>query len=202
MDDRAIFLGWLAAVGLPAAQALFTGFVIWALVYAICWAAGLPRPGVIGLCFGLLAILIMWLIAINSWHSAAYYQPQVYVSQPEIVEAEQYDMLPEPTPIRVRITDADGMGETWSSLPCTEPQMRALCAGLAAGVPFAYANWCGAGKPFSRTEFEGVRDEMLQRNLIRWVNPTSRQAGVELSPGGRALVRTFAASTTPPRLDG
>lgn len=202
MDDRAIFLGWVAGLGLPFGQALITAILVGLLAGALAWAAGLPRPAAIGLVFGLMSGLLMWLMSIAAWHSAAYRQPQVYVSQPEIVEAEEYDALPEPERIRVRIIEADGRSETWSSLPCSEPQMRALCSGLASGVPFAHSHWVGAGKPFSRAEFEAVRDEMLQRNLIRWINPDARAKGVELSPGGRALVRTFAASPTPPRLTG
>ena len=74
-------------------------------------------------------------------------------------------------------------------LPATEEQLVALADGLNNGMGFTVREWCGAGRPFSVSEFSCLRSEMLKRGLLRQKSDKDpRAGGYELTDEGRALL--------------
>lgn len=53
--------------------------------------------------------------------------------------------------------------------------------------------WCGKGKPFSKPQFVGVRDRMIETGLWAWVNPEAHAQGVQVLANGRVLMSRWRA---------
>jgi len=53
--------------------------------------------------------------------------------------------------------------------------------------------WCGKSKPFSRPQFVGVRDRMIDAGLWAWINPESHAQGVQVLANGRVLMSRWRA---------
>jgi len=109
-----------------------------------------------------------------------------YIGKPEPQQAPAL-----PASIRVEVSRDEGRAVDFIDLPYPE-KLPALAAGLLAGRQFAQTSWVGAGQLFSRSEFDQVRDTMIERGLAAWKNPEAKAQGVTLTAAGRAVMRRLA----------
>ena len=93
----------------------------------------------------------------------------------------------------VRVEFHDERQILFAELPATPAQLRDLSTGLLAGVAFSEAAWIGAGRPFTRSQFQGIRAEFIARGWLRQRNPDYPNQGCELSPAGKAVCRELSA---------
>ena len=47
------------------------------------------------------------------------------------------------------------------------------------------AAWTGKGRPYSKAQFSANRDNLIQREWLRWINPQHRASGIEVTPKGK-----------------
>lgn len=102
--------------------------------------------------------------------------------------------LPAPESIRVELLQDGGHRGDFIDLPYPE-KLPALAAGLLAGRSFNQTAWTGHGALFSRSQFDQVRETMIERGLLAWKNPEAKAQGVELTAAGRAVMRRIAHPT-------
>ena len=71
-----------------------------------------------------------------------------------------------------------------------------LARHLDSGGKFSGTELGGKGLLFSRADYEKVRKDFVDGQLIRWINPLANTVGLELTIGGRAFVRHYSKLKT------
>jgi hypothetical protein len=109
----------------------------------------------------------------------------------------QFPQLPPPT-TRVELikTDQDHNvveGE-YLDLPATPEQLGLLAEGNSLTVN----GWSGPGKPFTRSQFETLRDELLHRGLAAPLSDKSKKSGFALTVVGKHILTKVSKTTPPP----
>lgn len=178
---------------LPAAQAGAVGVLAGFLILALAMVRGWSGPGWYALGVGSLAALAVFLSGVSAWRRVAFPLDQARIEYPPA------ETLPAET-VQVQLTyDEDGARHhQLQDLPVDYDRMKTLADGLLAGTTFAESVWCGAGRPFSKSEFHQLRRAMLSRGWLQWRNPSAPAQGVQLSKPGAAVMRGFCATTTRP----
>jgi hypothetical protein len=164
---------------IPLLQSITTGVFVALIAGGVSvwlkWDA-LPIALITGAC----AALLWWYGSLQLWRADVY--------QPTYSEPVQAT-APQITPITIHLDKQIQMVD----LPGTHKQIQSLAAGLVAGTPFAESSWTGRDRPFSKAQFQAVRDEFIRRGWAAWVNPQSHAQGVELTyPGSRVCERLQA----------
>lgn len=176
---------------LPAGEALVTAILAFPAGLGVCALASLDwhYAAIASALVGLVA----WLGFLGWWQRII--KALLIPDQVEYYEPEPEP--PQPAPIRIEIIKSDPgspyVEGQYLDLPCEPDQLQALASGLAQGQPFALSTWTGRNRPFSRSQFETVRVELLARGLVRWSSPHARAQGLELTPAGRAVFKRLAA---------
>ena len=106
------------------------------------------------------------------------------------------DEEPQPQPIRVQVSAADGKSSTFATFNLSPHKLAELAGGILTGRPFSESEWSGGGRPFTRAEFRELRAELLKRGLLLPAGDEARQ-GFRFSPAGRAVLRHFADQHSP-----
>lgn len=175
----------------PLLQAIITGTLAGLATAALLSLAEYPKAGGAGAAVGMIAALLAW-FAYRGQAARTFEALAGIVTQPP--------PQPEPAPmeatVRIDLLQADDKAGAFIDLPATPEQLRILADGLAAGRQFSQGTWTGSGAPFARSEFEGLRAELLRRNLARWNREGAPAQGVTLTPAGKAVLRHF--QTPPP----
>jgi len=99
--------------------------------------------------------------------------------------------------IKLALSQDEGRAVDYAFLNIDQAQLSELARGLSAGKPFTLGAWTGAGRSFSRSEFEQLRHELISRGLVVWRNPGSPAQGVTLTAAGRAVMRYLAGLPHP-----
>lgn len=186
MDDLHELQTFRAGLLLPGFQSLFTGCLAGGFGAAVANLAAWPviETGVI---VGLAGALLTWWDTQNRWAGAVRYV--LAGPDPDLLQLEPG---PDPEPAQlVRVELKDDRTTQLIDLPASPAQLDSLAAGILAGKGLTVAGWVGIGKPFTRGQFETLRDVLINRNLARWING-SKAAGCELTPAGRAVIRRLA----------
>ena len=190
-------------VAVPGLQAAITGAVCGLAALAITAWFELPAWGIAGT-VAAVATAGAWLSYRGRWQwlleriTGADLNADGYIGKPEPQQAPALS-----APIRVEVSRDEGRAVDFIDLPYPE-KLPALAAGLLAGRQFAQTSWVGAGQLFSRSEFDQVRDTMIERGLAAWKNPEAKAQGVTLTAAGRAVMRRLAnlSPTLPPTQEG
>jgi len=95
------------------------------------------------------------------------------------------------TTVRVRM-DGSGGGGGNLELGCELSQLRTFAAEVDAVGSTSETAWTGAGRPFSRTEYYTLRDELIKAGFGRWKNERHHAQGWDLTAKGRAVMRGLA----------
>lgn len=188
-EDRREYLhSFTAAVFIPGLQALFTGAFL-GLASGVCaaifgagrgsWSWG---AGVFIACSSVVWLALMW-----RW---------LRLTKPlETLIGVDLDrdgrIGSKPTFVKVQLTTADRHTTQFADIPTTRAKLADFGRGVLNGDPISERRWSGAGALFSQNEFRSVRDVMLARNWLRWVNPDYPKLGCEITAPGRAVMRSL-----------
>lgn len=177
---------------LPLAQAGVSGLLAALIVGVGAAYTGTESPVMLAALAGGLAAGAVWLSALRAWRRLAY-----ALEDWAGADLNQDGAIGEPAPpVVVRVELAEDKGRMKIiNLPASVDQLTALAAGLLSGATFAESTWTGAGQPFTRAEFAGLRAELIKRGLAAWNNPGTPARGVGLTAAGRAVMRQFANLT-------
>lgn len=183
----------------PLAQAIVSGLLSGAALGAVLWVFGVESAWRWSLAVIPVVWLAVWLFSLKHWRSALERLLDRDLNDDGFIGEPPVDQQPKPEPVKITLSQDNNNRIDYISLPVRTEQLRALADGLASGRrPFSVAAWTGAGAPFSRSEFEALRDELISRGLARWKNPYSQAQGVELLASGRAVLKHFSSSQASP----
>ena len=173
------------AVVVPFLQALATGLLAGMVVLLLCVIGRNDQAGTIALLAGLIVAFLSWFSFRSRWQSV--YEAMVHVDlSPDDITQESE---PDPERIRIDVVNLDETQSDFLDLPATKEQLIDLAEGLQRGTPFTVGAWSGSRRPFSRSQFEALRGELLARGYIRWQNGRHHAQGIELTAKGRAVMR-------------
>lgn len=164
---------------LPLFQSIITGILVGLIVAGLALWAKLPSAGWIALIVGAAGAFWWWARSIHLWRLSIYGDVEPVYSAPA-----------EASTVRVEFHDERQI--LFAELPATPAQLRDLSTGLLAGVAFSEAAWIGSGRPFTRSQFQGIRSEFIARGWLRQRNPDYPNQGCEVSPSGKAVLRQLA----------
>jgi len=154
------------AVVIPALQAVISS--AWVFVGAGLVSYALYR--LISFPVGILAVLVgagVWFAYLKRWHYLTGLTPSY--QEPDPLPLREVD------PVRIELLQDNGNTGNYLSLPARFEQLVELGKGVTRGQGLAIGSWVGAGRPFSRAEFETLRDELLLRGLLEWQTPKGKQ---------------------------
>jgi hypothetical protein len=99
------------------------------------------------------------------------------------------------TKVEVIATDPTGAFKSgvWADFPVGRGVMVGAASYYMKTHRFSHA-MSGHGKPFTRGEYEAVRDEMIARGLAYWVRPGYSNQGVALTRAGEAFMKRLAGA--------
>ena len=187
--------GFSAAVTIPLAQSLITGALCGMTLTALCWALELKEPGKIGLVGSMVTTTGVWIAGAAAWTRRIERVLGVdlngdgFIGQPPPASRE-----PAP-PVRIEIVSDNGRVSDFLSLPAEPDQLKALGAALTAGDSFTTSRWTGPGGLFTRSQFDQLKAELVNRGILRMAGQAANQ-GYCLTGKGKAVMRGFASMTT------
>lgn len=176
---------------IPLAQSIVTAALAGLAALAGAILAGVVEPWEPALFVFSLGALLSWLVYRARANRAAELAGGVDLEPSPPAEKKQQV-------IKLEIKQEGGRVMDYVYLPASRAQLRELAGGLIAGRPFTVGAWAGAGRPFSRAEFEQLRHECITRSLAVWRNPGSPAQGVILTPAGRAAMRYLSTLSPTP----
>ena len=185
-------------VAAPGIQAAVSGLIAGIGRGGIAAALGAAHPWAIGLGVGAGALGVAWFVLLRDQRALLW---EVETLTGADLDRNGVVGKPEQSPtVRVEIEERKPKGRgslSFVHLPCTPEQLETLARGALNGKPLSESAWTRKGRPFSRREFSKVRDELVERGLVRWVNPAAHAQGLELTLTGRAVFRRIVEA--PPR---
>jgi hypothetical protein len=197
---------WDSDVIVPAGQALLIGagvaigalVVVAVLTAAMGWRFWIPfaAAGVAGgMAFALAAVLL------TLDHRRLLWAAEATLG----VDLDQDQAIGEPEPsevLRVEVLENRGNGRhrlAYLDLPGDRDKLALLARGLLNGRGTGQAQWTGKSGPFTRSEYEAIRAQLIERGLATWADPDHHNLGWELNAAGRAMMRRLAERPTPGR---
>ena len=184
----------------PILQALATGILSGLALAGVLWLAGVESAWRWSLALIPVVWLVMWLASLSHWRASLERLLNRDLNNDGVIGEQQPPVIiSEPArEVRVTLEREEGRHVDIIDLPAKEEQLRQLADGLLSGRQFALSAWSGTGAPFSRSEFERLRDEMIRRGLARWRNERAQAQGLEVTAPGRAVLRRFASDASKP----
>lgn len=187
-----------SGVVIPGAQAIITGVLCGIAALAITawfnlpfWAIGGTAAAVI-MAGSWLAYRSRWQIVLENLLGVDLNHDGRIGTQP----LPQALPAPQAEQVRIELVQDQGRRGDFIDLPYAD-RLPQLAAGLTNGRQFAQAAWCGQSGIFSRSEFDALRDTMIERGLMAWKNPEAKAQGVVLTAAGRSVMKRLAGSTPP-----
>jgi len=102
------------------------------------------------------------------------------------------------------LSRATGQGRQTKYLDLdVEPaKLATFCKSVLNGRGFGVNDWSGPAGIFSRSQFVNLRNDLLERGLVRWVSAKDKRQGAELTPAGAAVFRRLVENLSPTTGDG
>lgn len=188
MDEiHADYMSIKSAVIVPGLQALVNGLFYGCATGGVVAVANslelLSLPSwAVGVTVGSLSGLWAWNKLLDDWRTLLY--GVEYETETEMNQAE---------PVTIELLTDQGRRGQYASLPATQEQLMQLGSGITAGDAFTVGRWTGNGAPFSRSEFEQLRGELLKLGWVEWKSDRNHANGVQITRGGAAVMRHFAS---------
>lgn len=171
---------------LPAAQASLSGLFFSLVVAGIAWWTGAVKPGVFLLLGGACVAFIAWCLLLRHWLRLVDHSVGFQVQHIEVV-----DQVPtfQPSVCKVELLEqAEGAwrGE-YLNLPCAPEQLKLLASGVMSGGSLSESGWCGANRPFTKSQFHQLRQALIEKGWLAWRSPSAPAQGVEVTHVGRRV---------------
>ena len=103
----------------------------------------------------------------------------------------------ERTTVRVKMDGGDRGERDKLQLACDLRQLRTFAAEVSAVGSTSETAWTGSGRPFSRTEYYTLRDELIKGGYGHWKNERHHAQGWDLTAKGQALMRGLSPAPRP-----
>lgn len=195
MPTREYLHGMTAGAWLPLAQAGISGGIVAAVILALALYGRARSPLVWAVSGGLLVMGLSWLRLQRHWFRLTSLESLVGV---DLDQDGQIGANASPVCIRLQEIKGDGhYQETRYTLPATQEQLESLAAGILRGESFSESVWTGKGRPFSVSEFRGLRAELIRRGLVALANPKDSRQGYAFTVAGRQVLQGFTDSPSP-----
>ncbi len=167
-------------VAVPLLQAFVSGVVVGLLAIwpttAFFWAWYIPAI------VGGLAFAAAWFALLKS-HRASLWDSEKYFH-----DVPQQPQQPQQMHVKLQI-DEDGQHTKFVDLPLDPAQLKTIAAATINGRSFSLASWAGRGKLLSRSQFETLRDWLLDNDYGLWADENNHAAGFLFTNKGRAFWR-------------
>jgi len=175
-------------VWVPLLQSLITG-ILAAVVFSVITPQIAGWPWYAGLIIGLFVLAMAWTILLWAGRSMLW-----VIEEVTGVDINQDGHIGKPDTPLTKIEVKDGHSTRLADLPGDE-DLTKFCRWVAAGDSFSErtAQACGYGV----TNFRKLRDIFISRRWAYWKNPASPQQGIELTLGGRHIIRELGAALSP-----
>jgi hypothetical protein len=110
----------------------------------------------------------------------------------------QPDAIPPGPPdtcrIEVDLRSFNGhLRKAWLDIPVPAESFATFARATLNGQPVAVSRWTGTGKPFSRSEFETMRDWLIELSLAEWLDTRHREQGWRFTRAGRHVLDKWLA---------
>lgn len=181
---------------IPALQAVLTGVLFGVLTASVVLMAGAAEQLWLFVLFGGSSMgFIMWVFGLRHWVQLVNHMVG-FIEQPmvQVLEPEPY------TPSKVRVELVENQNGSWQGafldLPCEPEQLKLLASGVAAGGTLAESAWCGANRPFSKSQFHAVRQALIERGWLQWRNHDAPAQGIEPTHAGKRVFSYLAEIET------
>ena len=172
-----------------AALAAITGIFAAALALAITWLAGYPKPWIY-------AVLGWAIVSMLSWFALMRRYLAIIAGDQDFNNEILKPSKIYPTSTRVEIISRDPANEfsagKFSDLPVDLPTLIKVAKWIDNGADFSMAGLSGRYRPLTRSQFESLRDTMIQSGLAFWIDPDHHAQGCKLTRGGAAMIKHFA----------
>jgi len=181
-----------ADVVVPFLQALLTGLMATAVAGGV--VLGLRWQWQIAPLAGGLALCMTWLYLLAD-HRKSLWSHERYerdLEQPAPAAPAERDR---PKEVKVKLEVEESTGRIrYGHLPIDVDRLSAMARALNNGRSFSVSVWSGRGKLLSRSEFETLRDWLLESDYARWRDDNNRNLGIEFTRRGVAFWRGLAES--------
>lgn len=178
-----IQVGCLAAVGIPALTAFISGVIFGLLAASLSlWSEeNIQNRWLIMFTFSMLGMLLSWPFALSFW-GRLLAGDNPFEQKP----ARSYSYT-----TRLEIHSNQSRQINIVELPISPEQLRNFARGVLSGRSLSEAAWIGDG--FTRSDFVGMRDELIVRGLAEWISDADHARGWQLTKPGMAAMRYFAS---------
>lgn len=182
-------LEMVSDVWVPLLQSLISGLlatgVLWVLSPGIGWAWYVAPV------IGVVVVGITWLLLLWAGRAMLWVVEEITGTD---IDNDGHVGKPEKRVVEVEVKE--GHSTRLAELPGDEDHLLRFCRYIAAGDSFSErtAQQCGYGV----TNFRKLRDIFIARRWAYWKNPDTPQQGIELTLGGRSIIKALAQPPTPP----
>jgi len=162
----------------PGLQSLISGVFVLCFMGSFTWLVKTVNPVSVGLTCGCGVMSGVWFWLLRGWVREK--QGLLTVAEPEHHTFQN---------VRLEVKQQNQL--LFIDLPAEPEQLVNLADGVLHGASMSELTWCGRNKPFSISQFRGLRAELIRRGLAVWRNETAPAQGVELTLPGKAVFRRF-----------
>ena len=200
-DVRRHYASRMVAVTIPFYQALISGLLAGILIAILIYAFGGSAKYIL---FGLLITWvvvtgIVWLILLSNWRELVWNmeaQLGMDLTGDQVIGRPGDEDIPI---VEVWLNSTDGRQQQRAQLPASESELRQLAQGiLLKNLLFTEDAWTGRGKLFSQGRFQELRQAFIEKGWASWIDPLEHRTGVQITPPGRAVLRSFTADLSVP----
>jgi len=172
----------------PVIQALITAMVSMMIVTPIVFAADLDWRFIF--VAGGLALAATWLYLLSE-HRRSLWTHERYENEPARPSAPSEPTQHKKPAIRLEIRE-DKNRVRFAHLPVDLERLSAMARAINNGRGFSTSQWSGSGKLLSRSEFESLRDWLIDSDYAAWRDDANHSLGTEWTSKGRSFWRGIA----------
>lgn len=176
---------------LPGLQALLSGVFFSGFAAGVLLWQGVDKPGTFLLVGGFGCAFCVWLVLLRHWLRLVNFR-EGFQPAPRIQVIEPAEHQSSSVSIRLFEEQNTYWRGDFLELPATHQQLRVLASGVVSGSSLAENAWCGANKPFSKAQFQELRQALLERGWLQWRNQNAPAQGLELTHVGRRVFSYLA----------
>jgi len=166
-----------------------SGIAVFVGVGLLAWALQLSVKVALG-CAGAV-VLVVWVVWLGRVEGLFFARETV---RPSALPVYHQDA----PVVQVEVSEPEQGRWRFLDLPGGPEELEQLARGLMLGRSLAEAEWVGAGRPYTRSQFRELRGQLLERGLLVWRNPSAPSQGVELNAAGRAVFGRIAENARGP----
>jgi hypothetical protein len=134
-----------------------------------------------------LALIVVLLLGNALWWHLMLDSRQFLLKRETMHAAPEAAPPGEPATCRIEVDLRSFNGhlrKAWLAVPVPAESFATFARAALNGQPVAVSRWTGQGKPFSRSEFETMRDWLMEMALAEWLDTRHREQGWRFTLAG------------------